>query len=134
MTTVKKPSTSDAGASGAVVPMFAWIWFVVLGLVVIAVSTLGQFTSSVSTIQEVSDDNWIVATFGVGMGLLTIAIAGTAYRRGERWATWALAYYVVFFGVHIARWSLWIPDAGLLLLSVAALVAGRPRTTSVRTV
>jgi hypothetical protein len=126
MTSVKKPSTSATPA--AVVPAFAWIWFVVLGVVVIAVSTLGQFTSSVSPIKEVSDDNWIVATFGVGMGLLTIAIAVTAYRRGERWATWALAYYVVFFVVHIARFGVWIPDAGLLLLSVAALVMGlRPR-------
>jgi hypothetical protein len=78
-----------------------------------------------SGLQEVRDDDWLVATFGSGMGLVTIVVAATAYRRGERWAAWAFAYYVVFFSVHIVVFGTWIPDAVLLLLTAAALVVGR---------
>jgi hypothetical protein len=128
MTAFKRIGTGTAAAGTASdrtsVPKASWIWFVVLGVIVVAVSTLGQFTSSVSALQEVRDDDWVVATFGTGMGLLTIAVAATAYRRGERWAGWVLAYYPPFFAVHIAVFGTWIPDAGLLVLSVAALVAG----------
>jgi hypothetical protein len=134
MTAVPGISTGTTSSrSGNVVPRASWIWFVVLGAITVLLSTLGQFTSSVSPLQEVRDDDWLVATFGAGMGLLTIVIAATAYRRGERWAAWAFTYYLLFFAVHIAVFGTWIPDAVLLLLTVAALVLGLRRPVTTRT-
>lgn len=128
MTTFKKVGT-DPVATGApsartTLPKASWMFFLLLGVVVVAVSTLGQFSSSVSGLEEVRDDDWLVATFGTGLGLLTIALAANAYRRGERWAGWTLGYYPVLFAVHVAVFGTWIPDAGLLVLSLAALVTG----------
>jgi hypothetical protein len=124
--------TANPVATRASAPRTSWIFFAVLGGVVVLLSTLGQFSSSVSGLAEVRDDNWLVATFGTGMGLLTIAVAATALRRAEPWAWWALCYYPVFFAVHVAVFGTWIPDAGLLVLSGAALAVSARAVLGVR--
>jgi hypothetical protein len=44
--------TADPVASRASAPRTSWIFFVVLGVVVVLLSTLGQFSSSVSGLPE----------------------------------------------------------------------------------
>jgi hypothetical protein len=131
-TTMQTSESRTRVAPRASAPRTSWIFFAVLGVVVVLVSTLGQFSSSVSGLAEVRDDNWIVATFGTGMGVLTLAVAGTALRRAEPWAWWALCYYPVFFAVHVAVFGTWIPDAVLLVLSVAALAVSARAVLGVR--
>lgn len=55
------------------------------------------------------------------MGLFGLAIAVTAFRRGERWAWIAMLVWPVFFAVHVAVFGTWLPDGVFFVLAVAAL-------------
>lgn len=70
---------------------------------------------------------WI-GTVLVGGNLLTVFIASTALRRGERWAWWAMWYWPAMFASHLVMYegSSRISQAVWLTLSVAVLVALRP--------
>ncbi len=69
-----------------------------------------------------------VGTVLVGGNLLTVFIASTALRRGERWAWWAMWYWPAMFASHLVMYegSSRISQAVWLTLSVAVLVALRP--------
>lgn len=73
-----------------------------------------------------SDAQVLIATFGVGMALLTAVIALVPFRRGERWAWRALWIWPVFFVAHTVGLGTVIPDVPLALVTAAALVTSRP--------
>ncbi len=65
------------------------------------------------------------ATALAGCNLLTIAIASTAFRRGERWAGIALVYWPLMFASHLAmyRWGpMSVVQVIWLALTIPALV------------
>lgn len=72
-----------------------------------------------------SDDQVLIATFGVGMGCFAIALALIAFRDRNRLAWAVLWYYPVFFAVHISAFGTWVPDLPLLVVASAALLASR---------
>lgn len=80
-----------------------------------------------STTRFPDDANGLIATSGVALGLLVIALATAGINSGERWAWLALWVLPAFFVAHIALFETWIPDGVFTVLSVAALVVTRPR-------
>jgi hypothetical protein len=73
-----------------------------------------------------SDANALIATWGVGMGVLVIVLATAGLRSGQRWPWLALWVMPVFFAAHVALLGTWIPDGVLLVLSVVALAVTKP--------
>lgn len=73
-----------------------------------------------------SDAQVLVATFGVGMAVLSAAVALIPFRRGERWAWGALWIWPVFFVAHTLGLGTVIPDIPLALVTATALVVSRP--------
>ena len=71
--------------------------------------------------------------FAIGLGIMIVCLAGTAYRSGERWAWWTLAIgglttFTGFLFVNFAlnsdfRWVIVV----LLASYIGALWYGRPR-------
>jgi hypothetical protein len=74
-----------------------------------------------------SDANALIATWGVGMGVLVIVLSTAGLRSGQRWPWLALWVLPVFFAAHVALLGTWIPDGVLLALSVVALAVTKPR-------
>lgn len=72
----------------------------------------------------------LIATFAVGMAVFGIAITLTGFRRGQRWAWLALWYYPVFFVIHIFAFDTIIPDGIFAVLTTAALLLARPKTST----
>lgn len=100
----------------------SWLILAIVGALagVIALSTL--FVDGYTP-----DTDTLIASFGIGFAITTVAIASTAFRRGERWAWIALAFWPIFFGWHVIALGTWIPDAILLALTVIALGIAAPR-------
>ena len=73
------------------------------------------------------DANALIATAGVTLGILVIALATVGISSGERWAWMALWVLPAFFLSHCLLLGTWIPDGVLAVLSVVALVVTRPR-------
>lgn len=73
------------------------------------------------------DAQVLVASNGVGMGVLLLAAATFGLNSGSRWAWAALWVLPAFLGWHIAALGTVVPDAVLLVVAVAALVVTRPR-------
>jgi len=73
------------------------------------------------------DARHLVATAGVALGVLVIAIATAGISSGERWAWLALWVLPAFFLSHCLLLGTWLPDGVFLALSVVALVVTRPR-------
>jgi hypothetical protein len=99
----------------------AWIWFVLLSLV----SLLFGLSDALDETHP-TDDQWLAATFGAGMALFGLAIAVTAFRRGERWAWIASLVWPVFLAVHVALFGTWVPDGVFCALSLIALAVTAP--------
>lgn len=72
------------------------------------------------------DANALIATGGVGLGVLFIALAVAGINSGERWAWLALWTMPTFFVAHALLLGTWIPDGVFAVLSGAALVVTRP--------
>jgi len=73
------------------------------------------------------DANALIATAGVALGILVIALATAGINSGERWPWLALGVLPVFFLAHAVLLGTWIPDGVLAAASVVALVVTRPR-------
>lgn len=101
------------------------------GLMVIFGLLTIVFYSSVyaATGKDAFDDdaNALIATAGVALGVLVIALATVGIDSGERWAWLALWVLPAFFLAHAILLGTWIPDGVLAALSVLALVVTRPR-------
>lgn len=103
----------------------AWTLFLPVGLVLALVSVSTLFVDGFDR-----DNDTLIASFGVGMGLMTIALAAFPLRRGERWAAAVLLYVPVFFVWHIAVLGTWLPDGVFLALSLAGLAPALGRSTA----
>jgi hypothetical protein len=77
-----------------------------------------------------SDAKILIATFGVGMALLTGVIAVIPFRAGQRWAWAVLWVWPMFFAVHVIALGTVVPDGILALISAGALIASRPHGVS----
>ena len=101
------------------------------GQVVLVVSGLLSIVFSASTL-VVTDDpfpadaNALIASWGVGMGVMVIVLATAGLRSRQKWAWLALWVVPAFFASHVAMLGTWIPDGVLAVLSVGALAATRP--------
>lgn len=73
------------------------------------------------------DANALIATGGVALGVLVIALATAGINSGERWAWLALWVVPVFFLGHCVLLGTWVPDGVLAVAAVGALLATRPR-------
>lgn len=76
-----------------------------------------------------------VATALLGGNVLTIVIACTALRRGERWAAWSMLYWPLMFVSHFLMYPpgpMRTMQIAWTILSVAALfvLIARPRATA----
>ncbi len=72
-----------------------------------------------------TDANWLITSYATVAVVLTVAIALTAYRRGERWAWLAFWVWPAFFVLHGV---VFFPvDFVFAALGVAALLVARPR-------
>lgn len=76
------------------------------------------------------------ATGTIGVNLLGLLIAVTAFRRGERWAWLAFWYWPVLFLTHFLTYTSSFRYAQLVwvTLSVTALLATRPKVWGTRAV
>lgn len=95
---------------------YAWTLLLPVGIVTILISVSTIFVDGFDR-----ENDTLIASFGVGMGLLTLALAAIPLRRGERWAAVALVYLPIFFAWHIAALGTWVPDTVFFVLSVAAV-------------
>ena len=71
------------------------------------------------------DANWLITTYAALAVVLTVAIALTAYRRGERWAWLAFWAWPAFFIIHGILF--FAVDYLFALIGIAALLAAQPR-------
>lgn len=74
------------------------------------------------------DGQWLITTYAAVAATLTLAIALTAFRRGERWAWLAFWAWPVFFIVHGVVFFAF--DFVFAAIGVAALLASAPRGSS----
>jgi uncharacterized membrane protein YgdD (TMEM256/DUF423 family) len=73
------------------------------------------------------DAQWLVTSYAAMAAVLTIAIAVTAFRRGERWAWLAFWAWPAFFILHGS--VVFVGDFVLAALATAALLLTRPPRT-----
>jgi hypothetical protein len=72
----------------------------------------------------------LISTYGVGMGLLVVALATAGLNAGSRWAWAALWVLPAFFVAHVGLLGTWLPDGVLVVVSATALLLTRPRAAS----
>ena len=75
-----------------------------------------------------TDAKWLVTTYATVAVVLTLAVALTAYRRGERWAWLAFWVWPAFFVVHGIVF--FVIDFVFAALGIAALLIARPQAES----
>lgn len=102
----------------------AWILYLPIAAVSILISVSTLFVDGYER-----DTDTLIASFGAGMGIMTLALAIGPLRRGERWAALTLAYVPVFFAWHIVALGTWIPDGIFLVLSVLGLAPALAKGT-----
>lgn len=73
------------------------------------------------------DARVLISSFGVGMGVLALANAVLGLSAGSRSAWVSLWVLPVFFAWHVAALGTVVPDGVLLVVSVLALLATRPK-------
>ena len=98
---------------------------VVFGLLMIVF--LASVYTDTSETQFPDDAKALIASAGVALGILVIALATAGINSGERWAWLALWVLPAFFLAHCILLGTWIPDGVFAVLSVVALVVTRPR-------
>lgn len=99
-------------------------------MVIFGLLTIVFYSSVYAAIGEDAfpdDANALIATAGVALGVLVIALATVGINSGERWAWFALWVLPAFFLAHAILLGTWIPDGVLAALSVVALILTRPR-------
>lgn len=66
------------------------------------------------------------ATALIGVNSLTVIIAATALRRGERWAAWAMLYWPFMFASHLVAYdnpTMQAVQVGWIIVSLGAIAA-----------
>ena len=95
------------------------------GLLTIVFLVSVYFDTSATRFSD--DANGLIASAGVALGVLVIALATAGISSGERWAWLALWVLPAFFLAHCVLLGAWVPDALFAVLSVGALLVTRPR-------
>src|SRR3712207_121910 len=104
---------------------YAWIVFLVFAVLAFLFGVYpGTWVADEGVEPTDSDTSWLLTTYAAVTVVLTVAIALTAFRRGERWAWWAFWAWPVFFGVH--GLVFWPGDFVFAALGVAALLLTAP--------
>jgi hypothetical protein len=101
-------------------------WIVFLFFAVLA-TLFGVFPGSWFEEGGDRDAPLLTSTYAAVAIVLTVAIALTAFRRGERWAWFAFWVWPLFFVIHGA--AFFLVDFLFAAMGVAALVATTPRRT-----
>ncbi len=101
---------------------YAWVVFVFFAVLatLFGVFPGGWFEDDVDR-----DDALLTSTYGFVAVVLTVAIAATAFRRGERWAWFAFWVWPLFFVVH--GFAFFVVDFAFAALGVAALALTAPK-------
>lgn len=100
---------------------YAWIVFVFFAVLA---TLFGVFPGSWFEEGVDRDAQLLSATYATVAIVLTVAVAATAFRRGERWAWFAFCVWPLFFIVH--GLAFFIVDFVFAALGVAALAATVP--------
>lgn len=113
-------------------PFRRWAWIVFV-LVAIVAFLFGVFPGTWFEEEPVDRDlQWLVTTYAGVAVALTIAIAATAFRRGERWAWVAFWAWPLFFVVHGV---VFFPvDLAFAAVAVLALLVSTPREIAIETI
>ena len=98
---------------------------VVFGLLIIVI--LASVYADTSETRFPDSANALIASAGVALGTLVIALATAGVSSGERWAWLSLWVLPGFFLSHCLILGTWIPDGLFMALSVVALAVTRPR-------
>jgi hypothetical protein len=96
-------------------------------LIVVVLASVYAPTDAPGEAPFPEDARHLVATAGVALGVLVVALATAGISSGERWAWLALWVLPAFFLSHCLLLGTWLPDGVFLALSVLALVVTRPR-------
>ena len=100
---------------------YSWIVFIFFAFVATMFGVVGGWSEAgVDTEMQL-----LVTTYAAVAVVLTVAIALTAFRRGETWAWLVFWIWPVFFVVHGA--AFFLVDFAFAALGVFALVVSAPR-------
>jgi hypothetical protein len=102
----------------------AWAWVVFVFFALLAF-LFGVFPGTWFEDDNDRDAQWLVTTFAAVAVVLTMAVAPTSFRRGERWAWLAFCIWPVFFVIHGILF--FVVDFVFAALGVAALLTARPK-------
>lgn len=119
------------------VEKYAWLVFVLLALVLLVIglsgpqgpvgpgTPLNAFGIAHPTALDI--EMRLRGTVVLGMVIFSLAISLFAFRKGERWAWFALWYWPLFFLLHVAAFGTWVPDLPLALLAAGTLLLSMRR-------
>ena len=106
----------------AAITRYAWTVFV---LFAVLVTMFGIFPGGWFEADVDRDATLLTTTYAIVAVVLTVAIAATAFRRGERWAWFAFWVWPLFFVVH--GFAFFVVDFVFAALGVAALTLTTPK-------
>ena len=101
---------------------WAWVVFVLFALLAIL---FGVFPGTWFEDDVERDAQWLVTSYAAVAVVLTLAVAPTAFRCGERWAWLAFWIWPFFFVIHGIVF--FVVDFVFAALGVIALLIARPR-------
>jgi amino acid transporter len=99
-----------------------WIVFILFAVLATMFGILGPWTEQGEMDR---DSKWLITSYATVAVVLTVAIALTAYRRGEKWAWLAFWVWPAFFILHGIVF--FVVDFLFALIGIIALLAARPR-------
>ena len=103
---------------------YSWVVFIFFAVLATLFGVVGVWTDPANE----TDMQLLVSTYAAVAVVLTVGIATTALRRGERWA-WAVMWvWPAFFVVHGA--AFFVVDHAFAALGVLALLAAAPSRKS----
>jgi hypothetical protein len=91
---------------------------------------LGSVYADTSETAFPDDANALIATAGIGLGVMFMVLAVAGINSGERWAWLALWVMPTFFVAHVLLLGTWLPDGVFAVVTAAAVIVTRPRYTS----
>jgi hypothetical protein len=119
------------------VERYAWAVFVLLAVVLLLIGLSGPqgpvgpgspihaFGISNPTLLDI--EIRFRGTVVLGMVIFSLAITLFSFRRGERWAWFALWYWPLFFLLHVAAFGTWLPDVPFAILAAGSLLLSMRR-------
>ena len=106
----------------AAITRYAWTVFV---LFAVLATMFGIFPGGWFEADLDRDATLLTTTYAIVAVVLTVAIAATAFRRGERWAWFGFWVWPLFFVVH--GFAFFLVDFVFAALGVAALMLTTPK-------